>query len=183
MLLLNQPDGVLFVVGLLEPNADLFVRRSRQIFSDVIGPNRQLAMSTIDQHRELNPGWATERADRVHRRAHGPTGKENVINNDDRLALRAVAVVSMRWTIGSSRACPDIVAMHRDIDNAGLDLTFCRLIDNGAQFVRAISTPREGIPARITESRSGLRSMISCAMRRSARLMASRPSQDAVADC
>src|SRR5437763_12117232 len=38
---------------------------------------------------------------------------------------------------------------------------------------RAISTPREGMPARMTEPSSGFRSTISCAMRRSARAMAS----------
>ena len=38
---------------------------------------------------------------------------------------------------------------------------------------RAISTPRDGIPARTTEASSGFRSMISCAIRRRARLMAS----------
>jgi len=38
---------------------------------------------------------------------------------------------------------------------------------------RAISTPREGIPASTTERNSGLRSTISCAIRRSARRIAS----------
>ena len=111
---------------ILEPHADAFVRRGRQILADVIGADRQLAMAAIDQHRELNPRRSAEGADRVHRRAAGAAGKENVVDDDDGPPSSGSGSCEAR-TIGSSARVPDIVAMHRDIDHAGGDLRFREL--------------------------------------------------------
>src|SRR6188472_2324955 len=46
--LLFQVDAVRFVVGFLKTHLNLFSRRGRQIFADVIGTNRQFAMAAID---------------------------------------------------------------------------------------------------------------------------------------
>ena len=55
-----QPNAIRFVVGFLQAHLDLFVRPGRQIFSDVIGTNRQFAMAAIDQYTELNPRGTAE---------------------------------------------------------------------------------------------------------------------------
>ena len=57
---LFQPNGVRFVVGFLQPHLNLFARGGRQIFPDVIGSNRQLAMAAIDQYCELYARGASE---------------------------------------------------------------------------------------------------------------------------
>src|SRR4029077_10870568 len=49
-----QPNGIRVVVGFLQAHLNLFAGGGRQIFSDIIGTNRQLAMAAIDQHSELN---------------------------------------------------------------------------------------------------------------------------------
>ena len=49
-----EPDRIRLVVDILQPQAHAFARRGRNIFADVIGANRQLAMTAIDQRRELN---------------------------------------------------------------------------------------------------------------------------------
>ena len=55
-----QPDAIRFVVGFLQAHLDLIARRGRQIFSDVIGTNRQLAMAAIEQYSELNARGTAE---------------------------------------------------------------------------------------------------------------------------
>src|SRR5438552_9679448 len=79
----DKPNAVR-LVGAADLYPHFFIRCRRQIFSDVIGANWQLAMPTIDQRGELNPGRPPKRIDRVHRRARGATSIENVIDNDDR---------------------------------------------------------------------------------------------------
>src|SRR5262249_38808366 len=49
-----QVDAIGFFVGFLQAHLNLFARGGRQIFSNVIGTNRQLAMAAINQYRELN---------------------------------------------------------------------------------------------------------------------------------
>src|SRR5205807_4268372 len=80
----KQPDRVWFLVDVLETDLNLFARRRRQIFADVIGANRQLAMAAVDQCSELNSGRSSKRADRVHRGARGATREKNIVDNDDR---------------------------------------------------------------------------------------------------
>src|SRR5215470_11819173 len=55
-----QLDGIRFAVGLLKPYPHLFATGCRQILSDVIGANGQLAMTAINQHRELDAGGSPE---------------------------------------------------------------------------------------------------------------------------
>ena len=57
---LFQVDSIRFFVGFLQPHLNLFARGGRQIFSDVIGSNRQLAMAAIDQYCELYARGAAE---------------------------------------------------------------------------------------------------------------------------
>jgi hypothetical protein len=52
--LLFQVDAIRFLVGFLQADLNLFARRGRQIFADVIGTNRQLPMTAIDQYSKLN---------------------------------------------------------------------------------------------------------------------------------
>jgi len=57
---LFQVDSIRFFVSFLQPHLNLFARGGRQIFSDVIGSNRQLAMAAIDQYCELYARGAAE---------------------------------------------------------------------------------------------------------------------------
>src|SRR4029077_18424434 len=81
-LLLQQPD-TFFLIFRPEPDAHFFVGRGWQIFADVIGPNRQLAMSAIDQDGQLDAGRSAKGTDRVHGRSNGSTGVKDVVDNDD----------------------------------------------------------------------------------------------------
>src|SRR5262245_34701772 len=55
-----QPDGVRFIVRFLQAHLNLFVSGGRQIFTDVIGTDRQLAVAAIDQYTELNARGTAE---------------------------------------------------------------------------------------------------------------------------
>src|SRR5436190_12523659 len=83
-----QPSAIRFVVDFLQAHLNLFPHRGRQIFSDVIGPNRQLAMAAIDQYSELNTRGTAERIDCIHRCTHSATGIKDVIDNDHRPILQ-----------------------------------------------------------------------------------------------
>src|SRR5581483_1994332 len=72
-----------FAVDLLEAHLHVLFERGRKIFADIIGTDRQLTMTAVDQRRELNARGSTEGADRVHGRTHSAAGEENVIDDDD----------------------------------------------------------------------------------------------------
>ena len=118
---MKQPDGVRFVIDVLETDLDLLTRRGRQILANVISPDRQFAMAAVDQGGELNPSRPAKGTDRVHRGTGGSTGKENVIDNDDGAILerqRQFRRVHHRQL----RARADIVTMHRHVDGPGCDI-------------------------------------------------------------
>jgi hypothetical protein len=63
--------------------------------------------------------------------------------------------------------------MHRDVNHAGVDVDLRDRANGFGDSARELNPTRDGIPASTTEFRSRLFSMISCAMRRSARPIAS----------
>ena len=58
--LLFQVDAIRLLVGFLQAHLNLFVRGGGQIFPDVIGTDRQLAMAAVDEYSELNTRWPAE---------------------------------------------------------------------------------------------------------------------------
>src|SRR5262245_28789508 len=136
-----QPDGVGFVVGFLQADLNLFAGCSRQIFSDVIGTNRQLAMAAIYQHGELDSRGASKRVDCIHRRTHGATCVKNVIDNNHRPALQRY------WKFRRSHyrqflACAHVVAMHSYINDAGLNVSFFDLPNESRDSARDLHAAR-----------------------------------------
>src|SRR5207245_9717940 len=64
-------DAVLAVV-LPHPHGDDLAARSRQVLADVVRPDRQLAVTAVDQARELDGGRTSEDDDRVETRPDRP---------------------------------------------------------------------------------------------------------------
>ena len=58
----------------------------RQVLADEVGPDRQLAVAPVDEHRELHRAGPTELGERVERGADRPPGEEHVVDEDDRPA-------------------------------------------------------------------------------------------------
>jgi len=137
-----------------------------QILADVIGANGSFAMAAIDQHRQLDAGGASERIDGVHCRANGAPSVKNIIDNDDRAILKWQGSFDARTTV-TPGACP---TSSRCIATSMTPVSISALAISRVNpaIRRAISTPRAGIPTSTTSSSRGFRSMISCAIRRSA---------------
>jgi hypothetical protein len=100
---------------------DLFAGRGWQIFTNVIGSDWQFAVTAIYQGGELNARGAAKGANRVQGCAHGSSGKEDIVDNDDGSRLER------QWKFrcvdhGQLGASPDIIAMHCDIDRPGFDV-------------------------------------------------------------
>ena len=78
-------------------------------------------MAAIDQRRQLDPGGAAERTDRVHRGPHRAAGEEDVIHDDDCFSFERQR---QRRSLDPRQITPDpdVVPMHRDVDRAGPDL-------------------------------------------------------------
>src|SRR4029450_1062591 len=106
-------DAVLAVV-LAQAHGDAFTARSREVVADVLRADRQLAVSAIDQARELDRGRPAEVDDRVERRANRPAGEEDVVHEDHGLVLdreRDVGPADHRRP-----AHAQVVAVERDVE-------------------------------------------------------------------
>src|SRR5439155_4757538 len=119
----------------------LFIHRGWQILSDVIGANRKLAMAAINQRSELDTGWPPKRVDRVHGRTNGAASVENVIDNDDSASFQR------HWKLRRThnwqfRARSDIVAVHRHVDHARLEVDLFDLVDKTGDALRNLHAAR-----------------------------------------
>jgi hypothetical protein len=117
---LNEPNTVRLAFA-SDSDPNFFIRRRWQIFPDIISAYRKLAMPAVDQGRELNLGWSAERTDRIHRGPHRATGVENIVYDNDRPSFER------HWKLrrphhGQVRSRANIVAVHGDIDHAGIYL-------------------------------------------------------------
>src|SRR3989454_3876572 len=116
-------DAVLAVV-LLEPHGDGLAARGRQVLADVVRPDRQLAVTAVDQARELDGGRTSEVDDRVERRADRPSREEDVVHEDHRLVL------DREWDVGAADhrrpAHAQVVAVERDVERPDRK---CRAVD------------------------------------------------------
>src|SRR5215217_3443630 len=82
-LLVSNDDHPVLPIGLLQVDKHPFAARGRYVLPDVISPDRQLPVAAVDQDRQPNGGGPPEVEERVHRGARGPSGVENVVNEDD----------------------------------------------------------------------------------------------------
>src|SRR5260370_12358222 len=76
-------DAVLLGDENLDP---LRVRRG-YVLTDVVGTDGQLAMSSVDQHRQLDRPRPSEVHKGIHRRACGPAVVDDIVDEHDHLAV------------------------------------------------------------------------------------------------
>src|SRR5262245_28551695 len=76
-------DAVL-AVDLLEMDADELLARRRDVLADVIGADRQLAVTPIDEHGKADRLRPPEVDQGVHRGADRAAGVQDVIDEHDR---------------------------------------------------------------------------------------------------
>src|SRR5579864_397496 len=86
-------------VLLVDQHLDALVLGGRHVLADVVGADRQLAMTAVDEHGELNRPRPSEVHERVHRRARGAAVVDHVVDQNydlvvdlGQLRLRSVAV-------------------------------------------------------------------------------------------
>src|SRR6266540_2498645 len=118
----DQQDSV-HLVHLDELHLDALVARGRQVLADVVGPDRQLAVAAVDEDGELDPVGAAVVEERLDRGADRAAGVEDVVDEDDGLALerkveRRRADDRLRMERRTASAHLDVVAVEGDVDRA-----------------------------------------------------------------
>src|SRR5947208_9634516 len=92
-------------------------------------------MAAIDQRGQLDPSGPSKRIDRVHGGANSAPGVENVIDNDD-CSLFQRQGEFRRAHDWQFRARSDVVAVHRYVDDAGLDIDVFDPVDKSGDALR-----------------------------------------------
>src|SRR5207244_6123599 len=72
-------------VRLREPDLYLLAARGGDVLADVVGADRELAVTAVDEDRELDRPRPPEVDERVHRRADGPAGEDDVRSEERRV--------------------------------------------------------------------------------------------------
>src|SRR5438132_4581920 len=111
------------LVHLDELHLDALVAGGRKVLADVVGPDRQLAVPAVDQHGELNTLGPPVIEERLDRRADRTARVEDVVDEDDGLALeREIERGRAHDRLGMSRRVPaahlNVVAVEGDVDRA-----------------------------------------------------------------
>ena len=70
-------------VDLREPDPHVFDRAGRQVLADEVGAQRQLAVTAVDEHCELDGPGPAELEQRVERGAGGAAREEHVVDEHD----------------------------------------------------------------------------------------------------
>jgi hypothetical protein len=125
-----QPDPVL-TVRLLEPDLDRLVPGGRDVLADVVGPDRELAMPSVDEDGELDAVSPAQLGERIERGSDGAPRVEDVVDKDDVTTWAGTSVCfgslgprssrSSRWVATSSSPtgtvmpsnCSMVAASHR----------------------------------------------------------------------
>ena len=74
-------------------------------------------MTAVDQHRELDGVWSSQVVQGVHCGAHGPTGVEDIVDEND-VAARHVDGYRSRRYFGRVHFHVQVVAVHGDVQLA-----------------------------------------------------------------
>src|SRR5436305_5751656 len=82
----DQQDAV-DLVDLDELHLDALVARGRQVLADVVGPDRQLAVSAVGEHGELHARGPAVVEERLDGGADRSPGVEDVVDEDARHSL------------------------------------------------------------------------------------------------
>lgn len=76
-------DYFVDTVNLAEAHLDKFMTCGGQVLANVIGADGKFTMATVDDYGQLDLAGTSEGQERIHRRADGPAGVEDVIDKDD----------------------------------------------------------------------------------------------------
>src|SRR5262245_38815457 len=79
-------DLVLTAVDFAEVDLDVLGAAGREVLPDVVGADRQLAVTAVDHDRELDGLRPTELEQRVERGPHRAPGEQHVVDEDRGLA-------------------------------------------------------------------------------------------------
>src|SRR6266550_3038001 len=136
----NEQNAV-DLVHLDELHLDSLVAGGRKVLADVVGADRQLAVTTVDEHCKLDALRPAVVEERLDRRTDRATGVEHVVDEDDRLALerkveRRRPDDGLRMARGVATAHLDVVAVERDVDRAEIGRSAGSLLDQSSQAVR-----------------------------------------------
>src|SRR5206468_11043630 len=102
-------------VDLDKVHANIVARGGRRVLADEVGPDRELAMSTVDEDREADGARTSVVDEGVHRGADRAAGEEHVVDEHDGPA------VDGEWDLRltDDRRVPDsrqVIAIERDVD-------------------------------------------------------------------
>src|ERR671935_112297 len=103
-------------VHLADEDLDALAFGGGDVLPHVVGTDRQLAMSTVDEHRELDRAGPAKVHERVHRRPRGAAVMDDVVDEDHDLAadVRQLA----RGSVPVVWAQVQVVAMLRHVETA-----------------------------------------------------------------
>src|SRR5712692_7588509 len=91
-----------------DEHLDAFRIRCGDVLADVIGPDRQLAVSAVDEHGQLDRPRASEVHERIHRGSRRPPMVDDVVHEHDHLAID---VRHDRWSAVRGHAQVAVVAV------------------------------------------------------------------------
>ena len=111
-----------------ELHVDGLGQRGRQVLADVVGPDRQLAVTAVDEHRELHGAGPAEVGQRVERGPDGAAGEQHVVDEHDRLAVDALDR-DLGQLQRAHAVQPQVVAVHRGVERADRHVAILDLRD------------------------------------------------------
>src|SRR3954466_2418013 len=117
----RQPDDLVLRIDRADPDPDALVALGRHFKPHDVGLDGELAVPAIDQDRESDARGPAQVADRVHRRADGPPGEEDVVDQDDLHAVDLERDLGPPQD-GPTVPLPQVVAIERDVDRPDEDL-------------------------------------------------------------
>ena len=128
----GQLDLVHAVVGLGEGHPDALGERGGDVLADVVGADRQLPVTAVDQHRELHRAGPADVVERVQRGPHGAAGEEHVVDQDHPAAVDAAAgQLGLAERAGGVQ--PQVVAVEGDVERADRDVDAFECVDAGGE--------------------------------------------------
>src|SRR6266404_6427938 len=98
-----------------DEHLDPFRVRRGDVLADVVGPYRKLAMAPVDKNRQLDCPRPSEVHQRIHRRARGPSVVDDVVHENDHLAVD-VGHVGLAAVRGHAQMA--VVAVLADVERA-----------------------------------------------------------------
>src|SRR5581483_10901871 len=122
-------------------DADLYLLGvgGRHVLADVVGPDRQLAVAAVDQHRELDGPRPPELNQRIHRRPRGAAAVDHVVDEDDDLAVdRRHPGVEVRRGLAQVAVVPVLA----DVERARRDGVALELLEQSGEALRQVVAAR-----------------------------------------